>query len=144
MSEKRKWFDARRLPDVEPLKIASVMTREGLEEFQTLLSRSWMPPDVVKFFSSLIDLAPEHRLARNFKVLISEFANGTDSLLSEQERGLLGRLERADLTTTQKEAAYSLLNTYERYQLQRTLLPLFRHAKGYGDGSVGEKQGEED
>lgn len=138
MGSKRKWFDAKKLPDVAPLTVTSVVTPEALGEFESLLQRAWMPPGVTKFFMSLIAIAPEYRLARNFKVLLSEFANGSEGLLSEQERSVLSRLERADLSASQKETAYALLNTYERYQFKRALWPLFQHVRGYRDGSAGE------
>ena len=137
MPEKNKWFDPKpvQLPVITPiLTVSQEFTAQGLQEFLHALETGKHLGAAGELFRTLSLLPPAYRLCRNLKVLVSLMGDGeVESVildgLSKGERNALYCLERSNCDPQIREAAQSLLNVYERYQLMQSLGPAFRQAR---------------
>ena len=142
MGEKSKWFDPRADPPplLQPVTSFQTMSRVSKGDCVNLLAATCKcGADPTGFFVNLARMPPSPRLRLNLLAVLNLLNDGSQELYTPFEVKALVSLSNRGVPTMEQETAYALLNTYERYQLQQSMVALFRdaHAQKFEDPTSG-------
>jgi hypothetical protein len=137
VAEKRKWFDAKRSPKPQLRPVEAFQDYSEIEPEMLLMFSDWVATQKKQqmvLFQALINLQPVYRLNRNLKVVLGLLAEGSDSLYDGEETKQLAYLSAKGLSQELQDVAYTLLNTYERYQIKQATEGLYKRARARSPG----------
>ncbi len=137
MSEKKKWFDSRKIPVQlpEPILSVSCVTEEEVRELgDALAALRGSPRASTQILGYLAALPPANRLAVNlgafFNLLAARNVRSVipDGLTQRELQALIA-LQSHAIPAKLRETAQGLLNVYERYSMLAAVGRMFREER---------------